>query len=130
LEHAHSSYHVTYLMASLAGLLFAAAAGATSAPSTAAAIADGFWAGGDEWSDVRSALMDIGIDASLDEEDDEDVWALEAGRVKTRRCAHSQQLLTLAKCVGCCIVVWLGRCARRTWGWDVRQGSQVGARGA
>lgn len=32
--------------------------------------------------------MDIGIDASLDEEDDEDVWALEAGRVKTRRWAN------------------------------------------
>jgi hypothetical protein len=54
-------------------------------PSAATAIANGFWAGGDDWSDVRTALMDIGIDASLDEEDDEDVWALEAGRVKTRR---------------------------------------------
>jgi hypothetical protein len=65
--------------------MIAAVAGTAAAPSTAAAVADGFWSGGDEWSDVRSALMDIGIDASLDEEDDEDVWALEAGRVKTRR---------------------------------------------
>lgn len=37
---------------------------------------------------MRTALMGIGINASLDEEDEEeeDVWALEAGRVKTRRC--------------------------------------------
>lgn len=37
---------------------------------------------------MRAALMGIGINASLDEEDEEeeDVWALEAGRVKTRRC--------------------------------------------
>lgn len=49
---------------------------------------DGFWAGQDEWCDVRAALMEVGINASLDEDDDdaeEDVWALEAGRVKTRR---------------------------------------------
>lgn len=47
---------------------------------------DGFWAGGDDWADVRSALMSIGVNASIDEEDEEeDVWDLEAGRVKTRR---------------------------------------------
>lgn len=59
----------------------AATAGANSG-------ADDVFVGGadDEWADVRAALMGIGIDASLDEEDDEDVWALEAGRVKTRRC--------------------------------------------
>jgi len=43
-------------------------------------LTDGFWAGPDEWSDVRAALMNIGIDADLanDEDDDEeDVWAME-----------------------------------------------------
>lgn len=70
-----------------------AAAAAAAAPgdgmhvpaAAAAEVDEGFWAGKDEWADVRGALMGIGINASLDEEDDEDVWALEAGRVKTRR---------------------------------------------
>lgn len=56
------------------------------AAAEAAEADEGFWAGKDEWADVRGVLMGIGINASLDEEDDEDVWALEAGRVKTRRC--------------------------------------------
>lgn len=69
--------------------------GATTATTAAAAAAagedDGFWSGSsqedEEWGDVRAALMGIGINASLDEEDqeEEDVWALEAGRVETRR---------------------------------------------
>jgi hypothetical protein len=67
--------------------------GASTATTAAAAAGedDGFWSGSsqedEEWGDVRAALMGIGINASLDEEDqeEEDVWALEAGRVKTRR---------------------------------------------
>lgn len=38
---------------------------------------DDFWSGHDEWSDVRCALMSIGINASLEEDDEEDVWTLE-----------------------------------------------------
>lgn len=57
-----------------------------SSPSSSdvfvAAEDDGFWSTGDDWSDVRCALMSIGINASLDEDDDddddeEDVWTLE-----------------------------------------------------
>ncbi|WIA32777.1 hypothetical protein OEZ86_005961 [Tetradesmus obliquus] len=57
----------------------AAAGAAHAAAGSAAADADvdGFWAGPDEWADVRSALMSIGINASVDEDDDEDVWAME-----------------------------------------------------
>ncbi|KAF6253191.1 hypothetical protein COO60DRAFT_1669411 [Scenedesmus sp. NREL 46B-D3] len=54
-----------------------AAAGHSAVAVGAGADADGFWAGPDEWADVRSALMSIGINASTDEEDDEDVWAFE-----------------------------------------------------
>jgi hypothetical protein len=57
--------------------LQAGSASATAAASGADADGDGFWAGPDEWADVRSALMSIGINASVDEEDDEDVWAME-----------------------------------------------------
>lgn len=47
------------------------------AAAAGAAADDGFWAGPDEWADVRSALMGIGINASIDEEDEEDVWVME-----------------------------------------------------
>jgi hypothetical protein len=59
-----------------AGTLLAAAESAAVAAG-ADADADGFWAGPDEWADVRSALMSIGINASVDEEDDEDAWSME-----------------------------------------------------
>lgn len=80
-----------------------AAAAAAAAPgdgmhvpaAAAAEVDEGFWAGKDEWADVRGALMGIGINASLDEEDDEDVWALEAGRVKTRRCVWQRRVFLL-----------------------------------
>lgn len=79
----------TYVCAHAAGHTAAHASDASTpaaaAGSTAVDADDSFWSGQDEWADVRSALMGIGINASLDEEDDEDVWALEAGRVKTRR---------------------------------------------
>jgi hypothetical protein len=55
----------------------APAAGSLQAAAGAEGDADGFWAGPDEWADVRSALMSIGINASVDEEDDEDVWTME-----------------------------------------------------
>jgi hypothetical protein len=62
-------------------------------PSVMASL-DGFWAPPDEWADVRAALMGIGIDASLDEDDaadaasadgEEGVWDVEAGGIRTRR---------------------------------------------
>jgi hypothetical protein len=55
----------------------ASAAGSLQAAAGADGDTDGFWAGPDEWADVRSALMSIGINASVDEEDDEDVWTIE-----------------------------------------------------
>jgi hypothetical protein len=55
----------------------APAAGSLQAAAGADGDTDGFWAGPDEWADVRSALMSIGINASVDEEDDEDVWTME-----------------------------------------------------
>jgi hypothetical protein len=40
--------------------------------------AHGFWGGGDEWSDIRAALMGIGVDVTLDEDDALDL-GLEGG---------------------------------------------------
>lgn len=57
---------------------------------------DGFWAGKDEWTEVRCALMSIGIDASLDEDDDEDVWTLEEEGPARRWVAP----------LACCSLLW------------------------
>lgn len=70
----------------------AAAAGSDRQPPATASV-DCFWSLPDEWADVRAALMSIGINASLDEDDQEaargsthSVWTEEAGGVLARRC--------------------------------------------
>jgi hypothetical protein len=81
---------------------------ATGAAAMASLSDANFWSPPDEWADVRTALMGIGINASLDEDDEdaaeEDVWTVEAGGLRTRRCVV---------CVGGKVVERGRRCSGR-----------------